>query len=66
MKSLSCPDYCGFCFPKQRILHSFRCIEKPSSSLMTVIFYVSVSNRRKEMCGKAVKIVVTEWQEAIL
>jgi transposase len=47
-------------------LRGFYCIEKPSSNLMTVISEVSVSNRRKEMCGKAAKIVVTERQEAIL
>jgi transposase len=33
---------------------------------MTVMSYVSVSNRRKDMCGKAAKIMLTEEQHTIL
>src|SRR4030042_280293 len=66
MKSLFCPVSGVFLFPRRRILPSFDCSEKPSSRLMTVMCYVSVSNRRKVMSGKAAKIMLTEGQHAIL
>ena len=66
MESLFYPASGVFFFPRRRILPCFNCTEKPSSRLMTVISYISVSNRRKVMSGKAAKIRLTEGQTAIL
>ena len=66
MESLFYPASGVFFFPRRRISPCFNCTEKPSSRLMTVISYISVSNRRKVMSGKAAKIRLTEGQTAIL
>src|SRR5665648_129356 len=66
MKSCFYPDSHEFLFPRLCILSSFCCVQEPSSRLMTVIVHVSVSNRRKDMSGKAAKVRLTEKQHAIL
>src|ERR1017187_10023291 len=65
MKSCFCPAYCRLLLPSLRIPPHFNCIKTPSSRLMTVMYYVSVSNRRKDMSGKAAKIMLSEKQYAI-
>jgi hypothetical protein len=66
MKSLFCPESDVFLFSKGPVLPCFTFIKRPSSCLMTVMSHVSVSNRRKDMSGKAAKIMLTERQYSVL
>src|SRR3990172_574644 len=61
-EELSLPRFSRFILPGQRKLPCFCCCVEPSSPLMTVMFPVPVSNRRKDMSGKAARIRLTEKQ----